>query len=64
MALMMVTNWEQLLVSHLVQLTEIPREMSLVCLLDFLMAMQMAEMKENDLELLTEMSLVHLMEKN
>ena len=52
------------MVSHLVQLTEIPREMSLVCLLDFLMAMQMAEMKENDLELLTEMSLVHLMEKN
>jgi len=28
------------------------------------MAMQMAEMKENDLEQLTEMSLVHLMEKN
>jgi len=37
---------EQLMVSCWVQLTEIPKEMSLVCLLDCWMAMQMVLAKD------------------
>ena len=64
MVLMMEMHLEQPMVRRWVQLTEILKELCLVCLLDCWTAMQMAQMKESYLVQLTEKSLVQLTEKN